>query len=174
MKKKFSFRILSVLIAVVMLASPLAALSAYAAQEAISQNFTLIEIPGFMASDIYEDKDDESSKEIFPWSTDDILNTVKGVIPDLLKFLVTKDYDALADAIIPAAKDLLGPSFCNPDGTPKGNSGAYMKYPEPNEIHKNSTLTFRYDWRIDPHETAKELDKFIDYVLAATNRFRHG
>lgn len=168
MKKRISVKLLSVLLAAVVLAAPIAGLTASARQRAVVQNYPLIDIPGFMASDIYEDKDDEDSKEIFPWSTDDIVNTVKNCIPALLKFLVTKDYDALADKIIPEAKALLSPSFCNPDGTPAGNSGAHMEYPDPDEIHKNSTLTFRYDWRIDPVEVAAELNDFINYVLKAT------
>ena len=168
MKHTFSVKILSVILAAVMTTASFAGLSASAAQRTVVQNYPLIEIPGFMASDIYENKDDATSKEIFPWSMDDILQTVKNCIPGLLKFLVNKDYDALADTIIPEAKALLEPSFCNPDGTPGGNSGAYMKYPDQNEIHKNSTLTFRYDWRIDPVDVAAQLNDFIDYVLDAT------
>ena len=169
MKLRFSVKLLSVIVAAALLITPLAGLTAYARQRTLVQNFPLIEIPGFMASDIYEDKNDRNSKEIFPWSTDDILQTVKNCIPALMKFLVTKDYDALADTIIPEAKALLEPSFCNPDGTPVGDSGAYMAYPAEKDIHKNSTLTFRYDWRIDPVEVAAELDAFINYVLKATN-----
>lgn len=169
MKIRFSVKLLSVIVAAALLMAPLAGLTAYARQRTLVQNFPLIEIPGFMASDIYEDKNDKNSKEIFPWSTDDILNTVKNCIPALLKFLVTKDYDALADTIIPEAKALLAPSFCNPDGTPAGESGAYMEYPDEKDIHKNSTLTFRYDWRIDPVEVAAQLNDFINYVLEATN-----
>jgi pimeloyl-ACP methyl ester carboxylesterase len=168
MKKRFSFKLLSVLLAVALLAGPMTGLTAFARLREPVQNYPLIEIPGFMASDIYEDKDDKDSKEIFPWSTDDILNTVKNCIPALLKFLVTKDYDALADTIIPEAKALLEPSFCNPDGTPVGNSGAYMEYPKEEDIHKYSTLTFRYDWRVNPLDVAAELDDFINYVLKAT------
>ena len=169
MKTKLSFKLFSIFVAVVILAAPLAGLTAYARQRTMRQDYPLIEIPGFMASDIYEDKNDRNSKEIFPWSTDDIVNTVKNCIPALLKFLVNKDYDALADTIIPEAKALLEPSFCNPDGTPVGNSGAYMEYPAQDNIHKYSTLTFRYDWRIDPIEIAAQLNDFIDYVLDATN-----
>ena len=169
MKIKFSVKLLSVILAAVLIAAPLAGLTAYARQRTLTQNFPLIEIPGFMASDIYEDKNDKNSKEIFPWSTDDILNTVKNCIPARLKFLVDKDYDALADTIIPEAKALLEPSFCNPDGTPVGNSGAYMEYPAKKDIHKNSTLTFRYDWRIDPIEIAAQLNDFINYVLEASD-----
>lgn len=168
MKKNFSVKMLSVILAVIMITASFAGLTASAAQKAIVQNYPMIDIPGFMASDIYEDKNDKNSKEIFPWSTDDILNTVKNCVPALLKFLVNKDYDALADKIIPEAKALLQPSFCNPDGTPVGNSGAYMEYPDANSIRKNSTLTFRYDWRIDPVEIASQLNDFINYVLAAT------
>ena len=168
MKHRFSLKLISMILAAVMIAASFAGLTAAAANRAIVQNYPMIDIPGFMASDIYEDKNDKDSKEIFPWSTDDILNTVKNCVPALLKFLVDKDYDALGDKIIPEAKALLEPSFCNPDGTPTGNSGAYMSYPAPDSIHKNSTLTFRYDWRIDPVEVAAELNDFIDYVLAAS------
>ncbi len=168
MKNRYFVKLLSVVLAAVVLAAPLAGLTAFARQRTIVQNYPLIDIPGFMASDIYEDKNDRNSKVIFPWSTDDILNTVKNCIPALLKFLVNKDYDALGDAIIPEAKALLEPSFCNPDGTPVGDSGAYMVYPSQSDIHKNSTLTFRYDWRIDPVEVAAQLNDFINYVLKAT------
>lgn len=168
MNKKFSLKLLSLLLAVALMCTPVIGLTAYARQKAAVQNYPLIDIPGFMASDIYEDKNDKDSKEIFPWSTDDIVNTVKNCVPALLKFLVNKDYDALADAIIPEAKALLEPSFCNPDGTAAGNSGAYMEYPEKKDIHKNSTLTFRYDWRLSPVEVAAELNDFINYVLDAS------
>ena len=138
MNKKFSLKLLSLLLAVALMCTPVIGLTAYARQKTAVQNYPLIDIPGFMASDIYEDKNDKNSKEIFPWSTDDIVNTVKNCVPALLKFLVNKDYDALADAIIPEAKALLEPSFCNPDGTAAGNSGAYMEYPQ--EFHADLPL----------------------------------
>lgn len=169
MKLKFSVKMLSVLMTIILIAAPIAGITALAKERTIVQNYPMIDIPGFMASDIYEDKNDKNSKEIFPWSTDDILNTVKNCIPALLKFLVNKDYDALADTIIPEAKALLEPSFCNPDGTPVGNSGAYMAYPDAKSINKKSTITFRYDWRIDPLESAAQLNDLINYVLKATN-----
>ena len=61
MKIRFSVKLLSVIVAAALLMAPLAGLTAYARQRTLVQNYPLIEIPGFMASDIYEDKNDKNS-----------------------------------------------------------------------------------------------------------------
>lgn len=167
--KRFSLKIVSVLLAVVLIAAPILSISAFAAEKIAAKNFPLIEIHGFYSSTIYADKNDKNSKEIAPWPTDEILTAVKECIPALASFAVTKDYDALGDAVVPAAKKLFEPSFCEPDGTAKGESGPYFKYPKAEQINKHSTLSFKYDWRIDPFEIASQLNDFIDYVLEASD-----
>lgn len=146
-------------------AVPMLSVSAMAAEKKIVNNFPLIEVHGFMSSDIYADVDDPDSELIYPWATGDIISMVAKCIPALSAFMITRDYDALADAIVPAAKTLFDSSCCNPDGTPAGNSGVRFEYPKPEKINKHSKLSFRYDWRMDPLDIAVQLNDFIDYVL---------
>lgn len=168
MKKHLSTKILSLLLALIMVAAPVLTVSAAAKEKKAVQNFPLIDVHGFFSSTIYETKNDPDSKEICPWPTDDILNTVKDCVPALLSFAVTKDYDALGDAIIPAVKDLFEPSFCDPDGGISNGSGVNFKYPDASKITKNSELSFKYDWRLDPFVIADQLNDYIDYVLEAS------
>lgn len=166
--KHFSTKLLSLILAIVLVAAPVLSLSASAAEKIVAQNFPLIEIHGFYSSTVVTDKNDKNSEVIAPWPTDKIVNTVVECIPALAKFAVNKDYDALGDAIAPAAIKLFESSFCTPDGEAAGNSGVYMQYPKADTIKKNSTVSFKYDWRIDPFVIAAQLNDFIDYVLEAS------
>ena len=121
-----------------------------------------------MAKDIIADKSDKDSDTLWPPSSDKILDLVKAHIDDLLIFLVTKDYDRLADAILDEVGDLLSAANLDTEGEPVGNSGVYFAYPPASSITATSTLDFNYDWRVDPIETAENLSDFIDYVLDAS------
>ncbi len=129
-----------------------------------SQSCPFIYIHGFMGKDLYSDKNDKNSEPVWPPSTDKILETVKAHIGDLLLFLVTKDYDRLGDAILEPANDLLKTANLSKDGEVTDNSGAYMVYPSPDSLSAESRVDFNYDWRVDPIQSAEELNDFINYV----------
>lgn len=164
MKKSLAAKIFSVMLAAVLLCTPLLSLTASAAKK--SQNYwPLINVHGFFSCDIHADKEDKNSEVICPWATNDILSCVADCVPALAEFAITKDYDKFGDSILPRVRELFEPSFCDPDGTVSNGSGVYFEYPKPGNINKYSQLSFRYDWRLDPFEIAAQLNDFIDYVL---------
>lgn len=124
-----------------------------------------IYIPGFLNPDICKDKNDISTECTNP-STDEILEVIKTeIVPALIVYAADGDIDKVAHEIAELVNFMFEDFAYNPDGTPKGNSGAYMPYPEASSITKSSELRFDYDWRGDPFIVAEELNAFIDYVL---------
>ena len=134
------------------------------AADGVKMDCPFIDVHGFMAVDLLADKDDPDSDVIWPPKTDDILSTVREVLPALSKFLITRDYDELSDAIIDPVNNLIGKANLGKNGEPVDNSGVYFVYPDKDRIKKDSALNFRYDWRLDPFETAEQLNDFIEYV----------
>ena len=127
-----------------------------------------IYVHGFMAKDLIADKNDPDSEILWPPQTDDILELVKEVAPAIVEFLAIRNYDRLADAIIEPCKKALCKANLDENGNAIGDSGVYFKYPDRDTITKTSKLNFNYDWRLDPLQSAAELNDFINYVLDAS------
>lgn len=157
-------KMISILICAVILFTAFASTLA----EAYTPSCPYIYVHGFMGKDLYTDKNDKNSEPVWPPSTDKILELVKAHIGDLLKFLVTKNYDELGDAILGPVGELLSTANLDKDGEVPNNSGAYMVYPPANSINAYSELDFNYDWRIDPIVVAGELNDFINYVTESS------
>ncbi len=154
----------SVFIAFAIVLSCFAGINVFAEEETCPY----IYIHGFMAQDIIADKNDSESEVLWPPEGSDILDTVKQCLPDLLKFLVTRNYRKLGDAIIGPAAELLSKANLDINGEPSDGSGVYFAYPPASSITKSSHLKFRYDWRLDPIELASQLNDYIEYVVRAS------
>ncbi|MCR5150354.1 MAG: hypothetical protein K6B52_03915 [Clostridiales bacterium] len=161
MRVRMSSRIFTFALALVLVFTPV--VSAFA-QSGVNQDCPYIFVNGFMSSEVVADKSNRDSEALWGPSAESILNTVKKGIPAAMKFLVTKDYDALFDTLLDPLYEMLCKANLGADGNPIGNSGAYFEYPEASLITKNSCLDFKYDWRVDPIETATKLNDFIEYV----------
>lgn len=131
-----------------------------------------IYIHGFMAKDILADKNDRNSEVIWPPKSDDIVAVVKECLPDILSFLVTRNYDRLGEALMEPVKGLLSSANLDSDGNASDGSGVYFVYPSASSITKTSELDFNYDWRLDPQVTASQLNDFINYVLESSGASR--
>ena len=162
MKKKITFRLMAIFMALVVCLVPALTVIAGAKGE---ESVPIITIHGLMASDIYVDKNDPDSDLAWPPSTDAILTAVKEALPSIANLAVTKNWEKFGSDVCDIANKLFEPIFCGEDGTVTNGSGVIFEYPEPEEITKDSIVKFKYDWRIDPIEVAGQLDKFIDYVL---------
>ena len=162
MKKKISFKILTVALALVICLVPMLTVLANAQGE---ESVPIINIHGLMASDIWVDPNDPDSELAWPPSTDSILGAVKTLLPSIAKLAVTKNWEPFADDVCAAATDMFKPIYCAEDGTTGNKSGVRFTYPAADKITKDSEVSFKYDWRIDPIEVAAQLNSFIDYVL---------
>ncbi len=124
-----------------------------------------IYIHGFMGANVYRDPSDPDSDPVFPPTGDEIFSAVKGSLWPLVKLIFTHNWKAFGEKVIPIVTDMFSPSFLGPDGEVTDKSDVRWSYPERDEIKKDSQLSFVYDWRKDPIETAAKLNDFINYVL---------
>lgn len=125
-------------------------------------------------------------EQAFPPSSDTITEMVFKIVPHVLSFLVTNDYDALGDGIFPPLYDAFGTlafdengdSIQDINGTLFDSSLVGKEDPfiagESNEFATvragidtfglENTYFFNYDWRRDPLEHADRLNEFIEMV----------
>ena len=124
-----------------------------------------IDIRGFMNAAIYEDMNDPESRQLWPLNVDNILSAAVSCIPSLTKFAFDRDYEKLTESIVPYVNELFRPLMCGKNGSPLvEGSGAYLYYPTREEVIANPDISFTYDWRIDPYESAARLNEFITYL----------
>lgn len=162
----FFKRTISLLVALVLLFTPLLSVIANAAD--YKANCPYIFVHGFMGTDIYVDPDDPDSKTAWPPDGDAIKTAVKEALPHLLKFIFFRNHKELGDKLFPIADKLFAPIYLDDDGNVPNKSGVRFEYPVKESIKKTSQLSFVYDWRLTPMETAAKLNDFIDYVLEAS------
>lgn len=123
----------------------------------------VIYLPGISSSDLYHDIDDPTSEIVFP-SIDEVKAMVTDdIIPALIVYAADRDADKLASVFSNVFNTIFAGHFNNPDGSPKGNSGAIVDYPV--HVYKNSRVRFEWDWRSDPFDAAAKLNDFVDYVI---------
>lgn len=162
---KLSKRVFCILLSLLMLVSTgILSVCAEGTQEVCPHIF----VHGFMGSPILENKDDPQSKVIWPPDVNAILSDVKEELPGLVTALTASKYEAFGSMAIDLINPYFEPAYLADDGTCANNSGVYFRYPSAASIRNGGRITFSYDWRLDPLETAEKLNDFIDYVLSAT------
>ncbi len=134
---------------------------------------------------------DRDGNKVWPLSTSTVLKLVGDILPDVIKYLVTKNSSALADSILPVAYDVFEPISCNKDGesvydlhtdTFEGRLGerasVFTSHDKDEEgvVHAaidrfgvDNVFFFNYDWRLDPLNHADDLDRFIKNVKEIDN-----
>lgn len=133
----------------------------------------------------------EESRPLSP-DTQTILELVGKVAGPVARFAVTKDYDQLADAVLPVLYDFFEPLSCEPDGSSRHDI-TVQRYPESmaqypefigneeyttgepamiraaaEKIGADHVYLFTYDWRLDPMDYARELNDYVQRVKEET------
>lgn len=168
MKKGIFVKIIAILMCFAIIFTPIMSAYAQNADAEYEQDCPYIYVHGFMASTVYCDASDPNSDVAWPPNTDKILGAVEEALPSISRLLVDGNYDKFCDTLLPIANELLSDVMLSPNGEINNKSGIRWEYPQKEEITSKSTVNFRYDWRLDPCEIAKQLDEFIDYVLEAS------
>ena len=153
-----------IFLALVLALGGLLGLTVSAADAEYEKNCPLIYVEGFMSETIYKNPGTEQQEAVWPPSSDVILGAVKEVLPTLVTVAVTKDWDKLSEALIPAVNKFFSPVWLNKDGEVDNNTGVIFDYPSKATVLSGRELTFRYDWRLSPLEIASKLNEFIDFV----------
>lgn len=119
-------------------------------------------------TDIIADKGTDNERVLYHMTTDTTIKLIAKLIPSLFSLILTKNYDRFGDKLIAAVNEAFGPIGLDGDGNSAENVTIDMEWPE-NPSHKmGEQYYFHYDWRLDPMETAAELDKFIGKVKELT------
>ena len=166
--KKFSKRLLCLLLVMIMLAS--ASLPMTAGAAATASNYPVVYVYG-RGTQIYN----KDGKQLYPMETtiqQKLIQDKSQIMSAFSKSLVTDNWDPFCDAIYnsiaPLYEEMVldengeisNGSYHRKPGTPKKKTGDYHVY----------DYAFSYDSRTDPLETAKDLNAFIKKVLAATGK----
>jgi len=154
----------------------------------------LVMIDGIGSTKLYKNFGTEEEELIFSGDEEFIKAIIEDIGGAFLGGLVSfgvgnKDFDALADNLLPAVNEYLKPLGFNPDGTPVDPTVGFYRTTEPistfteeekaglstfalayAEKHgEENVYNFTYDWRDDPIKNAAELNEFISAVKAKTN-----
>ncbi len=122
-------------------------------------------VHGFMSYDVYADVDNPDSDLAWPPEQDNIINAVKKALVPLAICAVDRDLDKLGSSLAPILDELFAPSCLDYNGEISNGSGIRFEYPAAETITADSSVNFRYDWRLDPFVLASQLNDFINYVL---------
>ena len=161
MKKRLVKSIIAAVLAVILAAVPV--LSGFASAQ--SEICPVIDMRGFMNAKIYAVENDDTSEQLWPPTTDKILDLVKNIIGPLAKLSIDRDWDKFADVFAAEANKVFDGLFLDENGEVTNGSGPLMVYPEPEEVKKDGEYNFVFDWRIDPFEAAAKLNDFINYII---------
>ena len=137
-----------------------ASFCAFAAEKVLP----VIDLRGFMSSQLSADKDDDDSERLFPQEKNAILTLARKLLAPITKFTVDKNWDVLGNKLIPALNEMLMPIASDEVGDAKNNTGVHFAYPTKAEIAKDPELEFVFDWRDDPFVSASQLNDFVNYV----------
>lgn len=166
MKKHTLKKALSLVLALLILISSVSV----AAFALTKDEYPLVYVHGFMASDINADKADPDSELYFPMQANHIVDGVVAAVPALAKLILRGDWDAFGAGISPVLENIFYGLYNNPDGTAKDTSGTYQWYPTKEEILYGDYLEFKYDWRLDPVDIAADLNEYIEYVKETSGK----
>ncbi|MCM1545193.1 MAG: alpha/beta fold hydrolase [Ruminococcus sp.] len=114
-------------------------------------------------------------EKIYPLaqSTEDMIKEKAGpVLLELAAALISDEWDSYCDSLVDSVASIYADLIPNTDGEVVDGSHAGNSN-RPNGKTDNYGLeefSFVYDWRLDPVYTAKELNDYIDSILAATGK----
>ena len=124
----------------------------------------VIDLRGFMSSQIFENKNDADSTRLFPPEKNALLLLARKLLPSITRLEIDKNWDVFGNKLIPALNELLYPVAADEKGDMKGETGPLFTYPTKEEIAEDPDISFIYDWRDDPFVSASQLNDFVNYV----------
>ncbi|MBP9988660.1 MAG: hypothetical protein KBT46_04100 [Ruminococcus sp.] len=132
-----------------------------------------------------------SDERVFGPEASVITSAVMKSLPSVMQFLVERDYDKLANGLLPAVRSMFEKLSCNPDGTSKydiscekffGRAADFASTFENEETDEfalvrsgmeafgaENTYFYNYDWRLSPLDDAEELHDYIEMVKSKDN-----
>ncbi len=165
--KKIVRSTVSILLVFVMSFSVVLQTSA-AAEKCTCGEEPIVYVAALGSATLYQNAGTADEKVVFRPETSSYIKLVAKLIIPLVSLIFTKDYDAFADALIPAAMDVFGPLANADDGTSTPDITTKEELPTDPEHGLDYSYYYGYDFRADPVACAEGLDEFIDRVIEIT------
>lgn len=128
----------------------------------------IIYVAALGSATLYKDAGTPDEKVVFRPETDAIVKLVAKLIVPLVSLILTKNYDAFADSLIPAAMDIFGDLANADNGDSTADITTKEELPTDPQHSLDYNYYFGYDFRADPMVIAEDLDEYIDAVLELT------
>jgi len=142
--------------------------SFFAAQN-VSAKVPVINVNGIATKTLYLNPGTEGERQLFYPANEDLKKALLGLALPAARLLIDKNWDAFGDRFIQTALNIFEPLACNADGTSKYNVAIKEDWSLPEGYNFDRTLTFYYDWRLDPVEIAGRLREYIQYLKTQTD-----
>lgn len=173
--KKFSKKLLSVVLSLAIILVTFAFSASTSAADAPGTDIPLIYVVGTGAH-LIADNPDRTTRKIFPLQLPEnfIMDTVKENIDVFAKAVLTQEWDEFCDVAYGIVSPLYADLMLDKNGNPRDNSRVDVSSidrinpTKTNGKYATEQFMFYYDWRIDPYVTAEKLHNYIEAVLAAT------
>lgn len=117
---------------------------------------------------LYLNAGTKDEKVIFRPETTTYVTLVAKLLGPLFSLVLTKDYDAFADKLIPAVNDVFGPLANDEEGNSTPDVTTKEELPTDPTHGLQGNYYFGYDFRGDPLVIADDLSAFIDRVIEIT------
>ncbi len=165
--KKILTRAVSLLLVLVLGCSVVLQTSA-ASQACDCGEEPIIYVAALGSATLYQDAGTEDEKVVFRPEAMTYVKLVLKLLVPLVSVIVTKDYDAFADKLIPAVTDVFGPLANAENGDSTADITTKEELPTDPTHNFDYNYYFGYDFRADPLVVAKDLDAYIDHILELT------
>lgn len=106
----------------------------------------------------------ENEKQLFRITDETTLELVKALLPALVAFAITRNYDKFGDTLIASLNDALGMLKLDGNGNSAPNVTTEIELPQDPAHGIDKDYYFHYDWRLDPMEVADQLNAFVQHV----------
>lgn len=128
----------------------------------------IVYVAALGSATLYQNAGTEDEKVIFRPETMTYVKLIAKLLVPLVSVIVTKDYDAFADKLIPAVAEVFGPLANAENGDSTADITTKEELPTDPTHGFDYSYYFGYDFRADPLVVAKDLDAYIDHVLELT------
>lgn len=117
---------------------------------------------------LYQNADTPDEKVLFRPETSAYIELIAKLIGPLFSVLMTKDYDAFADKLIPAVDGIFGALANDEEGNSTPDVTTKEELPTDPTHGLEGNYYFGYDFRADPLVVANDLNTYINHVLELT------
>ncbi len=128
----------------------------------------IIYVAALGSATLYQNADTPEEKVLFRPETSTYVKLVAKLLIPLVSLIITKDYDAFADSLIPAVGEVFGPLANAENGDSTADVTTKEELPTDPAHGLDYSYYFGYDFRADPLVIAKDLDAYINHVLELT------